>query len=318
MTALFLSETDVDQLIDMNESIEIVERSLMALHQKTAVNVPRARVGMPGILLHTMSASAEYLGVVGWKAYTSTKAGVRFHVALYDGESGELQCLLEANRLGQLRTGAATGVAVRHLSPPEAASVGMIGSGFQARTQLEAICAVRPVVRAHVFSRSEEHRNSFATEMSARLGIEVQAVESVDQAVSEADIVVCATNSPTPVLDGSKLKDGALVAAIGGNQSSRTELDGATLERAVSIVVDDVEQCQIEAGELIGGVKAGLCRWEDLLTLGSIINGDAECLPPETGVTLFKSVGLAVQDVAMAQALLAQARSESVGTNLPF
>lgn len=318
MPVLFLTDDQVHGLLDIQQSIEIVEECFVALHEKRAANVPRSRIGMPGLLLHCMSASAQYLEVAGWKNYTTTREGARFQVGLHDGKTGELLCLIDANRLGQLRTGAATGVAVKHLTTAGNAEVAIIGTGYQAETQLSAICAVRSVSEARVFSRNAENREAFAERMAAQLAINVRAVESVDAAIDAAAIVVTATTSPTPVLNGSGLADSTLVAAIGGNQSSRTELDGTTLERSRTVIVDDVTQCQIEAGELIGGVKAGLCRWEDMRSLGSVIADESGFEPPEQGLTLFKTVGLAIQDVAMAHCLFRLAQERSIGQELPF
>ena len=158
MPTIFLTEDDVRELMDMETSIEVVEEAFRQFAAGEAKNVPRARAAADGILLHTMSASADYLGLVGWKAYTTTKQGARFHVAVYDIDTGEMAALIEANYLGQLRTGAASGVATEYMARPDAKVVGIFGSGLQARTQLKAVCTVRRIERVEVYSRNDDRR----------------------------------------------------------------------------------------------------------------------------------------------------------------
>src|SRR5262245_51768030 len=174
--ALYLTETDVDRLLDIKVAIEVCEEAFRRLASNEADNVPRARAQAPGIILHTMSAAAGYLGVVGWKAYTTTRKGAKFHVALYDS-SGTLVALIEADKLGQLRTGATTGVAVEAMADPTTSEVGLFGAGWQAQSQLAAVAAARPIKVAYVYSRDEHKRTQFAETMSARLAIEVRPAD---------------------------------------------------------------------------------------------------------------------------------------------
>ena len=184
MPALFLSEDEVREALTMPVAIDAVEEAFRQLAEGKAQNVPRSRARGGGIVLHTMSASADYAGLVGWKAYTTTARGARFHVALYDSASGAMLALIEADYLGRMRTGAASGVATEHMARRDATKVGILGSGNQARTQLEAVCVVRPITRAYVYSPTREHRERFAQEMEPTCKTEVVPVDRPQEARS--------------------------------------------------------------------------------------------------------------------------------------
>lgn len=313
MPLLHLTEDDVAKLIDMPTSIAVVEEAFRQFAIGKAANVPRARVGAPGVMLHTMSASAEYLGLVGWKAYTTTKSSMRFHVAAYDIATGSMRALIEANWLGQLRTGAATGVATKHLANPEASTVGLIGTGLQARTQLMAVCAVRSIRRAEVFSRDATRRAAFAVEMQQLCGVEVVPVETAQQAVSDKDIVITATFSKQPVFAGRDLKPGCHLNAVGSNYWSKTELDVETLRRCGAIVCDSIEQCRIEAGDFAAALAEGVISWDEMRELSQVVSEKLPGRSSRDEITLFKSVGLALEDVAMAGELIRRAEQQGVG-----
>lgn len=317
MTALYLTESDVAQVIDMPATLGIVEECLRRLALGEANNVPRDRAVGPGIILHTMSAASGYLGHVGWKAYTTTKQGARFLVGLYDS-TGAMVALIEGDKLGQLRTGAVTGVAVKLFSPPEADRVGLFGTGTQARTQLTAIAAARKLAKVLVYGRDVDRRRRFAAEMSQECGIDVEAVDDPKLAVRDLPIVVTATTSRTPVFDGEDLSPGTLVCAVGSNWLNKAEVDVTTVARATSIVCDDVVACRHEAGDLVSALEAGKFTWEQAVSLGEVIAGRVAGRADPQGIVLFKSVGLAVEDVAMAVEIVARARLSGLGTKLPF
>lgn len=318
MPCLFLTEQDVVELIDMPRSIEVVEEAFRQMAIGQVHNVPRSRAKAPGILLHSMSASATYLGLVGWKNYTTTRRGMLFHVAAYSIESGEMQILIEANLLGQLRTGAATGVATKHLARQESSTVGLFGTGLQARTQLMAVCSVRKIERVEVYGRNTDRRRRFAGEMSEQCHTEVVPVDTPRKAASGKDIVITATTSPTPVFAGADLTKGTHVNAIGGNFLQKTEVDVETLRRSDPIVCDSVEQCRIEAGEFVSALQEGIVSWESMNQLQDVVAGTAAGRQSDNDITFFKSVGLAMEDVAMAAELLLRAREQGRGQPLPF
>ncbi len=313
MGVLHLTEDEVRQLIDMPSSIAVVEEAFRQLAMGKAANVPRARVGAPGIMLHTMSASAEYLGLVGWKNYTTTKLAMKFHVAVYNNQTGSMVALIEANWLGQLRTGAATGVATKYLANPDAATVGLIGTGLQARTQLMAVAAVRQIRRAEVFSRDAARRTVFAAELRELCGIDVVPVESAQQAVSQKDVVITATYSKLPVFAGQDLAAGCHVNAIGCNYWTKTEIDVETVKRSDAIVCDSIEACRVEAGDFAAALQAGVTSWDVMRELSQVVTGQVAGRSSRDEITLFKSVGLALEDVAMAGELIRRATEQGAG-----
>ncbi len=318
MATIYLTEDDVREVMDMETSIEVVEDAFRQLADGNATNVPRARALASGIVLHSISASAEYLGLVGWKIYTTTRQGARFHVAVYDIQSGAMVALIEANYLGQLRTGAASGVATEFMARPESKTVGVFGSGLQARTQLKAVCCVRPIERVEVYSRDEGRRSAFAAEMTEYCATQVVPVHAPDSAATEKDIVICASASKTPVFDGSVLDEGTHLNVIGSNFLAKAEVDVNTIRQADIIVCDSIEQCQLEAGDFVEALDDGITDWRLMHELSDVVTGKATGRATTENITLFKSVGLAIEDVAMAAKIIERARSEGLGRELPF
>ena len=304
MVPLFLTESDVERLLDMPAVIQVVENAFRALAQGEAENVPRRRCKTSGAILHTMSAAANYLGLVGWKQYTTTRQTATFHVGVSDQKTGRLLALMEADRLGQLRTGATTGVAVKHLAAPAAEEVGILGSGWQAQSQLEAVSVVRPIKTVKVFSPTRSHRDKFADSMSQKLGIPVTPVSNSKDAVSNVPIVITATNSATPVLAGEDVAPGSLVCAMGSNWLHKTEIDEAIMRRAGQIVCDSVEACKLEAGDFIQALGRGNFDWSRVTELSTIVQANTGPADSTNQITLFKSVGLAIEDVATAALLV--------------
>jgi ornithine cyclodeaminase/alanine dehydrogenase len=280
--------------------------------------MPRQRAQSPGIILHTMCATAPWLGLAGWKCYTTTRHGARFLLGLYDAADGALIALVEADRLGQLRTGATTAVAAEWMASLEAAEVGLFGAGHQAETQLEAIAAARPIRRAYVYSRNEERRAAFAEQMSARLAIDVEPVDRPQEAAEELPIVVTATTSAEPVFDGNWLAEGAFVAAVGSNWLKRAEIDVTAVRRADNIVCDSVEACRQEADDFTDALEKGVFDWSRAVELADVVAGRAVGRSRPESIALFKSVGLAIEDVALGGKLLELARQQGAGRELPL
>jgi ornithine cyclodeaminase/alanine dehydrogenase-like protein (mu-crystallin family) len=318
MPAIYLREDDVRELLDVETAVEVVEALFRGLADEKAANIPRSRVRAPGITLHVMSAAAEYAGHVGWKAYTTTRSKARFHVGLYAADSGELVALIEADFLGQLRTGAASGVATEYMARPDARTVGVFGTGKQARTQLKAVTTVRRIERAEVYSRNADRRERFARELSEYCGTQVVPVHSPDEAAGEKDIVICATTSEVPVFEGRALEPGTHLNVVGSNYLAKTEIDVETVRRADIIVCDSIEACQREAGDFVQALEAGVTDWPLMHELADVVvdRQTGRALPEQ--ITLFKSVGLAIEDVALAAKLLERAREEKMGQPLPF
>ena len=314
---LYFTESDVARLLDVRLAIETIEEAFRRLAAGEAMNVPRQRAKAPGIVLNSMSAAAQYLGRVGWKCYTTTKHGARFLMGLYDADSGELRALIEADRLGQLRTGAVTAVAAKSMALDDADQTGIFGAGHQAETQLAALAAVRKIQRAVVYSRNEANRVAFARRMTAELALDVVPVERPQQA-ADLPIVITATTSATPVFDGHWLPEGTFVAAVGSNWPQRAEIDTTVVRRAENVVCDSIEACRHEAGDLIMASAQGAFNWSQAAELADVVAGTSIGRRRRESITLFKSVGLAIEDVALGGMLLELARRSGVGRELPM
>ncbi|MBI2878847.1 MAG: ornithine cyclodeaminase family protein [Candidatus Rokubacteria bacterium] len=316
--ALLLTEQDVARLLPMDLALEAVEEAFRWQGQGKVVNRPRVRLKVPGGLLHVMPAAAPELKAMGLKAYATTRGGARFVVLLFSAESGELLAVMEADRLGQMRTGAASGVATRYLARPDAETVGIYGTGWQACSQLEAVSAVRKIREVRAYGRDPERRQAFAREMAGRLGVPVIPVERPEEAARGASILVTITNSRTPVLQGAWLEPGAHVNAAGSNALERAELDVEAVRRAALIVVDSLEQARLECGDLVAPIEQGATRWEAIRELGEVMAGNHPGRSGPEAITLFESQGVAMEDVAVAVRVWERARAEGVGQALPI
>lgn len=316
MGTRYLNEHEVAELLSMREAIELVEEAFRRWAAGEAHNVPRHRAHAPGFVLHTMSAAAEFLQMAACKVYTTTHHGARFHVALYDQQTGTLLALMAANKLGQMRTGAVSAVATRCLAPPQIKTMGIFGTGWQAEAQVEALACVLPLHKVFCYSRREENRVRFAAEMSRRLELEVLPVDRPLEAAEDLPVVVTATNSREPVFHGDWLADGAHVCAVGVNWLDRAEIDVTTIRRADHIVCDQVEACRHEAGDFLPAIEAGVFDWSQAVNLADVLTGRAVGRGKADNLTLFKSVGLALEDLALAAEVYRRAIRQHVGREL--
>jgi alanine dehydrogenase len=316
--AIFLREADVEKLATMKMALEAVEQAFRFQGEQKASNAPRRRCVLEKGLLHVMSASLPALKIAGLKSYTSVAGTTCFHALLYNGEDGKLLAVMEADKLGQLRTGAATGVATKYMARADAARVGIFGTGWQARAQLEAVCAVRPVKTVIAYGRDKDRREHFCRDMSLALGIGVHPASTPEEAAREMDIVITATSSQEPVLKGEWLREGTHINGVGANHPQRQELDRATIGRCACVVVDSVEQARLESGDLAQAVKEGAFFWEDARELGLVVVGDFPGREDAREITLFKSHGIALEDVALAGRIYQAAMEKRVGEPLPF
>lgn len=316
---LLLKEAEVRQILTMEMALEAVEKAIRAVELNEAVNQPRNRAQTDHALLHNMCGAIKGLGVMGSKVYgTSKKHPACFLVPLFDGRTGGLLALIQADYLGQVRTGAASGIATRLLAREDARTVGLYGTGKQARTQIEAVCKVRPIERIRVYSRSEENRTRFATEMTAALGVPVEPVAQPQQAAEGLDIVITATTSRDPVLQGDWLSPGAHLNVIGSNFLGKSEIDVTTLRRASCVVIDSRDQGRLEAGDLTSGLEEGFLSWSEVAELGQVLVGRVPGRTKPEEITLFKSLGLAVEDVATAASVYREAIQRGIGTVLDW
>ncbi|HNG87405.1 ornithine cyclodeaminase family protein [Accumulibacter sp.] len=316
--ALFLTESDVAQLLTMPLALEAVEAAHRALAVGQALDVPRQRTRLPQTTLHVLQGALPEFGVIGYKAYTSNRSGVRFLVHLYDASSGSLRAVLEADRLGMMRTAAASGVATRCLARPEARVLGMFGAGWQAEGHLEAIAAVRALDRVKVYSRNAERLQNFCRRMSERLGLEVRAAASPEDVVRGSDLVSTVTTAASPLFSGDWLAPGTHINAAGSNSLIRRELGEDVLKRCSAIVVDSVETALREAGDLLPWLEKGRLHVGQLRDLGQVLAGRQPARTTVDEITLFESQGLAVQDLALAARLESLARTRGLGSELPY
>ena len=314
---LLLREADVRSLLTMALAIEAVEDAFRRLADGSAQFHSRQRLHLPGnAYLHYMAAVDGIGGYMGMKIYTSAREGLRFMVPLFQAKTGEMLALIEASYLGQMRTGAASGVATKLLARADARNVGIIGTGFQARTQLEAVTVVRKIGRVRAFGRDRERRERFAREMSEKLGVPVEAAASAEEAVREADIVITSTTASKPVLEGRWLRAGMHINAIGANFPEKAELDAEAVNRADVIFADSREQSKLEAGDLFQAFEGDYSRWNDVKELSDLMAGRVAGRTSREQITLFKSNGIAIEDVVTAGRIYELALQRGVGRSV--
>lgn len=333
--ALILREDDVRATLTMPDAMRVVESMFRRQGAGEIINQPRVRIVLPegrGVM-HTLPAwvpgqpgdpEASGQGFIGLKTYISVGGKVRFVVLLSSAEDGRLLAMIEANLLGQTRTGAASGVATRHMARPDARVAALLGAGGQARTQAQAMAAARPLDRFVVYARDAARGAEFCADVTAATGVEATPAASAEEAVRVADIVVTATTAKDPVMRGEWLRPGAHVNAMGSNWGYRREVDTATVLRAARIAVDDLAQARIEAGDLLIPEREGQINLEEahasgrLVELGAIVAGKALGRPSPDAITLFKSLGIGAEDIATAALIYKLARERGLGQEIEF
>jgi alanine dehydrogenase len=316
---LHISEAEVRKVLTMQMAIEAVEDISRKEGSGEVVVHPRQRFELPGGgFFHHMAAADFKAGYIAMKQYTYVKGRLKFLVPLYEIATGDLLALIEADRMGQMRTGAASGVATKYLSREDARTVAIIGTGGQAKTQLEAIAAVRKLQAVRVYGRDVAKREKFCEEMSAKIGALVEPATSSKEAVSGSDIVVTSTTSAHPVVFGADLGRGTHINAIGANHAHKRELDEEAISKASVIVVDSIEQSRQEAGDLVLSFQCDESRWGKVKKLCDLVAGTATGRTSSEEVTLFKSNGIASWDLAVAMRVYALARAQKLGRGLPL
>lgn len=315
--ALLLREEDVKRVIDMDAVIASVELAMRELGEGTAQNEPRRRAFAPGGLLNVMFASFPGGGSTGLKAYTVAGGKVRFLVVMF-GLDGTPLALIEADLMGAYRTGAASGVAAKWLTPPGPKTLAVIGSGWQASTQALALSRVLQLREIRVFSRNAERRTAFAAGLAEDLRVTTNAMRSAEEAVRGADVVVTITPSAEPVIDAASVEPHALVIAAGSNFASRAEIPPDLVARAQTVVVDQLAAARLESGDLLNAEAAGSFDWARAVELGAVVAEKWHAPPGERGITLFESHGLALWDLAAGTTVLAAARERGLGLEVPL
>ena len=304
---LYLTEQDVADLLTPAEAVEAIDACFRRMAAGAVENRPRYRLRLEAGALAVMSAADLELGYAGAKVYAGFGEGARFAVLLFKADSPELVAVLEADKLGQLRTGAASGVAARYLAAGGATSLGVIGCGWQAESQVACIRAALPKLeRVVAYCRSEERLRAFCDAHGAEPG------ES-HQDPGACDVVVTATTSRDPVLRGEWLRAGALVCAVGANDGRRRELDNVVLERAAFVCCDSRDDAKLESADLIEPVESGVLDWLEVHELQEVVAGEVTGRQSDGDIVVFKSNGLAAWDVAVAAAVVEKARAADAG-----
>jgi alanine dehydrogenase len=307
---LFLREADVEKLLSPAEAVEAVEACFARMGRGAVELDPRRRLRLEGGRLHLMAASDLELRRAGMKTYVGFADGARFVVALFAADRPELLALIEADRLGQLRTGAASAVAARHLAKPGARTLGLIGTGWQAESQLACIRAALPgIERVVAYSRNAERLEDFCRRFDCEAG-------EYNRDAAEQDVVVTITNSRDPVLRGEWLRPGALVCAAGANRIEARELDNGALERATFVCCDSLEQARLEAGDLVEPVERGVLDWLEVHELAEVVGGETPGRQHDEDIVLFKSLGIAAEDIAVAAYVQERAVERGLGIEL--
>jgi alanine dehydrogenase len=307
---LYLSESDVATLVEPAGAVAAIEACFLRMAAGEVEIAPRRRLRLPEGAFADMAAADRGLGLAGGKLYAATATGVSYAVSLFDSESGEFVAVIEATTLGQLRTGAASAVAARHLASSDARSLGVIGCGHQAETQVACIRAALPSVeRVVAYCRTPDRLAHFCERVDCEPG------ESHRDAASQ-DVVVTITNSRDPVLRGEWLAPGTLVVAAGANVVTRRELDNAVLARAQFVCCDLLEQAKLESGDLVEPVQAGVLDWLEVHELHEVVSGQVTGRQSRDDIVVFKSNGLAAWDLALGAEVVRLAREQGVGTEL--
>ena len=311
MTALYLSEHDVESLLSPADALEAIEQSFLRLARGSVDNRPRTRLPFEEGTLAVMTCADRELGYAGLKSYAASASGTSFVVLLFAVEAPtHLAAVIEADKLGQLRTGAASGVAARHLAREGASTLGVIGCGWQAASQIACIRQAVPTIETvKVHCRNAERLVQFCRANDA-------APAESHREAADADIVVTVTTSKDPVVRGEWLREGALVCAVGANVSSRRELDNAVLERAAFVCCDSREQARGESGDLIEPAERGVLDWLEVYELQDVVSGEVVGRAAPEDIVVFKSNGIAAWDLAAAARVLELAGERGIGREL--
>ncbi len=315
----FLNEANVGQLLTMDIALTQVERAMKDRALGKAIDVPRQRIQTTSGIQHVLQACAPELGYIGFKYYYTPpgKRGVSC-VHLINMQTGKLEAIVESVLLGMIRTGAASGVASKHLANPGATVLAQLGAGYQGMGQLEAVVKALNIREARVYARTRDKLEAWCKKMADQLGIPVIPAASGAEAIKGAQVVNIMTKSATPVIDGDWLQPGQHVNAAGSNALSRQEIDAKTVARAALITVDSRGTARNECGDLVAAAETGRIQWDTLTEIGEVIAGRAPGRAGKDDITLYESHGMGIQDIYTAAKLLELARSHKVGTELPM
>ena len=314
MKILYLKEHDVEQLTSVPEVIDLLDTAFRDQAAGRAWTNPRHRLRLPGATLHMMAGAIP--GYFGYKAYSVTAGKSQFLFFLFSTETMQLVAMIEADALGQIRTGAASGLATRLLSNPDSSTATLFGAGWQAESQLLAMDAVRKLDRVWIVNRNADRCTAFIGRMQPLVKAKLEGGKPPEDAVRSSQIVSTITTSREPVVKGEWLQPGTHINAAGGNLLLRREIDDNVVLRANRLIVDSVEQCRIESGEFLTAIESGRRHWEDFVELRNVVAGFAPGRVSTSDITLFKSGGVALEDVAIGKRVFERAREKGIGRAL--
>lgn len=317
--AVFLSEADIKSLVTMDDAIEAVSDVFKIRGDGDVINPPRQQIDIPEGYLRLTSAIVSPMKKIAVKVSSSmvfaSESGRT--LLLVDSETGRVDAIIEVFHLGALRTAAASGVGTKLLAREDADSIGIFGTGRQAKTQLAAVCAVRPIKSVLAIGRDKNRLDTLCRDMTNELGIPVTAAKDPKE-LYDCSVLVTATTSSEPVLFGEYLKPGTHINAIGANRLERRELDDAAIEKCSMIAVDNKVQTKKESAALLRAVENGTLAWDDVLELGDFMVGDGVEARTADAITLYNSHGVAMEDVALATKAYELAVEKGVGLEVPF
>lgn len=315
---LILSRHDVEQLLTMRDTLAAVEEGFRQLAQGNVVMPQRAatqvapynglHLSMPAFVGGGIGAlTIKIVTVYGDNSARYGLSTVQGLLLVHDAQTGQVLAMMDAEHLTAMRTGAASGVATQYLARQEAETVTLFGAGALAPSQLAAVCAVRPIRRAYVITRTGKKDRTFCKQMTHELGIEVIPTRHPLPAITQADIICTATNNQTPLFPGEWVRPGTHINAVGAYTRIMRELDTATIQHS-RVFVDHHPAAQAEAGDILLPIAEGALTYEHVAgTLGEVINGTVVGRTSDEEITVFKSVGLAMQDAVTAAHLYAKA-----------
>lgn len=319
MSAIYINEETAASLINIDDALKLVEESFSSYSEGKAFNMTRQRMRIRKGALHMLPGAVPYKGVIGFKAYTSFRAGLIFKVHLYDAETGSPLAIIDANEIGRLRTGAASGIASKYMSKKETNTAFIFGGGFQAEAQLEAVHKTTPLKTVYAATRKIENAEAFAEKMSKALNIEVIPTLDIETNLPKADTIITITTSVKPLFEHAMLNpNGVHINAAGSNALIRAEVPEKTIEAAEVLSVDNKDVAAIECGDILPSLEKGRIHWNSIVELGEITCGYRKGRISENGITIFQSQGIGLQDIMCAEFIYRKAVAENLGTPLPF
>jgi alanine dehydrogenase len=315
---LFLKNTPIHQILTMAEMIEAIEGTLKEVAAGRGFELPRRRIHHPNrMILGILPGSVH--GAMG--AYIQTDLDRRIHhenIMIFSVDTGEPLILFQDCSINECRTGAAGGIGAKYLARADASRVAVLGSAVHAEAQLKAVTAVRKLTAAWVFSPTPERRTAFAAKMAREVGIPVHAAESAEAAMADADILITATNSRTPVFSGDSLKQGMHITSIANGDKTRTrqELDDTVLRRAEPIFVTSKETVCVNESDIFRAVRDKVITWDKVHEISSLLLGTAAGRNDDRQITLFKLQGSGIMDVAIGLEAYERLKNSGLATQL--